>query len=329
MDMTHRNHLFAWLRPLAALPLLFLVACGDGDDDGTTRSSEISTGEVLTEVRSFVDTSRGTRPNGSAPGRADRNVETRLWYAPEALASPACRGDRCKVVLLAHGFGGRTSRFDALARELAAVGYIVAAPSFPRTNQDAPGRHLNGLDDLDEQPGDLSFVLDSLNAADADRDDPLHGRIDGSASGAVGHSLGGATVVAATRTECCGDPRITASALVAPVAQLVEVFFGEPWTTSGPPTLVIGGSADPVVSPASLNDFYDATLPPRLRLEVSGANHVDLIENFAATPDPHLAPTVSALKAFFATYLGGEEGEIEPVFAALANEGNVTRFDLE
>jgi predicted dienelactone hydrolase len=313
---------------LIAIVLALVAACGDGDHNGVAGESQIAASDVRTEVRHLVDTSRVTPPNGSAPGLSERDIATRLWYAPQPLAAPACRGKRCKVVLLAHGFGGRTSRFDALARQLAAVGYLVAAPSFPRTNQDAPGGHLNGLDDLSAQPGDLTFVLDSLAAAAADPQDPLHGRVDTGDSGAVGHSLGGATVVAATRTDCCGDARIAAAALVAPVPQIVEPLIGEAWSGSGPPTLVIGGSVDPIVSPASLAAFYDAILPPRLQLEVSGGNHVDLIENYLAAPDPHLAPTAEALRAFFDTYLGGAADEIAPAFAALEAAGNPVRLDL-
>lgn len=109
--------------------------------------------------------------------------------------------------------------------------------------------------------------------------------------------------------------------------QLVAGFLGEPWSSAGPPTLVIGGSRDPVVSPASLVDFYDAILPSRLQLEVTGADHVNLIESFRVEPDPLLAPTVAALEVFCDAYLGNEH-EIAAAFAALDAAGHPVRLDF-
>ena len=58
---------------------------------------------------------------------------------------------------MAHGYGGFTGRFDRFARGLAEQGYIVAALTFPLTNQSAPG----GLQiaDFVNQPADVSFVI--------------------------------------------------------------------------------------------------------------------------------------------------------------------------
>src|SRR5262245_30298300 len=124
---------------LAAL----LLSCGDGDG-GSTSPSSVALNEVLEEERTFIDASRPTRANGTAPASDQRTLVTRLWYAPIPVAAPACDDRRCALAVLAHGWGGRTSRFDAIARALASHGYIVAAPTFPLTNEDAPGGHLNG-----------------------------------------------------------------------------------------------------------------------------------------------------------------------------------------
>src|SRR4030095_14966341 len=88
------------------------------------------------------------------------------------------------------------------------------------------------------------------------------GRIDSGRIGAVGHSLGGATVLGLTRRPCCHDDRIGASALVAPVTALVEAFFGGYPSPEGPALLVVNGSLDPVVPPHVSRELSRQTTPP-------------------------------------------------------------------
>jgi dienelactone hydrolase len=296
-----------------------IAACGGGDD-GASLPSSAAVGEVLQEERTFVDAARPTRANGEAPASDHRTLVTRLWYAPTSLEAPACQRGRCAVVLLAHGFGGRTSRFNAIARSLAAVGYVVVAPAFPLTNQDTPGGHLNGLNDVVQQPGDVSVVIDELLQANEERDDPLFRRIDGERVGAVGHSLGGTTIIAATRSSCCIDARIDATVLVAPAAIGVEPFFGEAPRSEGPPTLVVNGTDDPLISPASSREYAQSVDPPWYFLAIRDVGHVFLIEN-VGDPLPPLHVTERAARAFFDEYLGGADGGTRAALQELAAEG--------
>jgi dienelactone hydrolase len=296
-----------------------LVSCGDGEG-GSAAPASIGVDEVLEEERTFIDASRPTRANGSAPASDQRTLATRLWYAPMPVAAPACAGRRCALVLLAHGWGGRTSRFDAIARALASHGYIVAAPSFPLTNEDAPGGHLNGLTDASEQPRDLSFIVDELLAAAADRQDPLYQRIDAERIGAVGHSLGGATVIGATHAVCCIDPRFDAAVLVAPATFLVSGSFG-PTTGYGPPMLTVNGHDDPLVSPSSSRAYARSLAPPTYYLEVADVGHVFLIEN-VGEPLPPLHVTARAAQAFLDEYLGGLKGATAAALEELVAEGH-------
>lgn len=313
---------------LAALALLlFAGGLGCGNGDGGSGAERVAPEAIASETRTFVDTSRATPPNGTYPGAPDRTIEVRLWYAPEAPRSPACADGGCALVLLAHGFGGSTLRFDAIARDLAGRGYVVAAPRFPLTNEAAPGGHLNGLGDLVAQPGDLSFVVDRLLAAAAESGDPLSGRIDGERIGAVGHSLGGAAVIALTRLACCTDPRVDAVVGVAPAAFIVAGVFGEEIAREGPPMLNVSGSADPVVRPDLVRALHEEIAPPRLLLEIAGANHVNMIEN-TGPPSPMIVPTGEAAAAFFATYLGGEVDGLAASFDELAADGHAVDVDL-
>jgi pimeloyl-ACP methyl ester carboxylesterase len=309
---------------LAALLLLVAVTWAACGSDGSGPTS-ISPDQVLTLDLTLVDSSRATPPNNGYPGAATRTLETRIWFAPEPLSgAPACDGSACALILLAHGYGGSTARFDEVGRSLAASGYIVAAPAFPLTNDQAPGGHIPGLADAVRQPGDLSFVIDALGPVHA----PLRSRIDFERIGVVGHSLGGTTVLALTRRPCCTDPRVRASAVVAPVTALVEAFFGGYPEPAGPPVLVVNGREDPVVPPDVSRELYGSVTGPRALLVLNDASHSDLIEDFG--PEELLAPTEELLRAHFDRHLGAgrELPSLEDVLSDLGAKGNEVASDL-
>ncbi len=314
---THRDQGAAIALPLLILAL-GLAACGDSASGPAQPFSE----EILAEERVLVDEARPTRPNGDYAGAPTRMIPTRLWYRLDAPSdAPACGRGGCSLVLLAHGFGGSTARFDAYARALALAGYVVAAPTFPLTNERAPGGIVKGLSDVTQQPGDLSFTVDELLAAAGDPADPLHGRLDRRrAIGLVGHSLGGATAAAATRSACCTDARIAADVLVAPAVGLVESVFETTLSTAGPATLVVNGTLDTAI-PVEVSRVWWATLEsPAAFLAVPGAHHGDLIEN-SGDPSPFLDPTERASIGFFDAFLGGDRGALDTAFAGLREEG--------
>src|SRR4029434_9154289 len=58
-----------------------LVSCGDGEG-GSAAPASIGVDEVLEEERTFIDASRPTRANGSAPASDQRQVATALGGAP-------------------------------------------------------------------------------------------------------------------------------------------------------------------------------------------------------------------------------------------------------
>ncbi|OCC02574.1 hypothetical protein BA190_23025 [Labrys sp. WJW] len=141
------------------------------------------------------------------PG-GERPLQTRLWYPTDARGpltsiggregsfpginvaenAPPAAGSH-PLVLLSHGFGGSWRNLNWLAAELAGRGYIVAAPDHPGTTT-ADKRPEQAVR-LWERPHDLSRVLDAVST-----DPGLAGPIEAGRIAAIGHSLGGWTVMA-------------------------------------------------------------------------------------------------------------------------------------
>ena len=309
----------------ALLLAAFALGCSDGGSSSAP-DAPLPVDSVQSEVRTLVDGTRTTPAKPGFAGAADRTLATRLWYAPEAPRSSACGRHGCAMVVLAHGFGGSTMRFDAYGRYLAARGYVVAAPSFPLTNDQAPGGSSTGLPDLVSQPGDVSFVIDQMLAASADPADVLHDRVDGARIGVMGHSLGGATVAALTRLDCCTDPRVGAVIAVAPAMYVIDLFASGAVRAAGPPTLSLTGDLDTAVPSHFVRTFFDGIDPPRIYVQLVGATHVNLIENYG-DPSPLLVPTEEASAAFLASYLSGDDGDLAPTFDALAGAGETVDAD--
>ncbi len=311
------------------VPVLFLglvlFACG-GDDDTMSRPSEVALEDVLTDSRALVDTSRPTRDNGDFPGADDRLIETRLWFAEFALSRPACGSRGCALVVLAHGFGGSTARFDAIGRRLAAAGYVVAAPTFPLTNESAPGGFFRALGDVVEQPADLSFVIDALLTANDEVGDVLYRRIDDRRVAVLGHSLGGATAIALTRSVCCTDQRVGAAVLVAPVVGVAEGSFDGPLNLDGPPTLTLFGAEDPIVPPESAAAFRNDIAPPKVYVELKGGGHVLVIEATETRLDPLLEETALIVSAFLDETLGKARG-VAKAATSLTARGHLVEID--
>jgi predicted dienelactone hydrolase len=308
----------------ALLLLATALGCGDGGGTGAP-AAPLPEDSIQSEVRTLVDSTRPTPANAGYASAPDRTLATRLWYAPAAPHATSCGRHGCALLVLAHGFGGNTIGFDSYARALAARGYVVAAPTFPLTNADAPGGFQTGLADIVSQPGDVSFVIDRMLAASADPGDVLHGRIDGTRIGVMGHSLGGATVAALTRLDCCTDPRVGAVVAVAPAVYVMDLFASGALHAGGPPTLCLTGDQDTAVPSSFVRGYFDAIDPPRVYVQLVGANHVNLIESFG---DPSLlASTEHASDAFLSEYLSGDDAELRSTFGALASAGNTVDAD--
>lgn len=122
-------------------------------------------------------------------GKAEASGENPAFVGTPAIRDAALDGKRHPLVMLSHGYGGSWRNLGWLAGELATRGYIVAAPNHPGTTtfDRSPTQAVR----LSERPQDLSRLIDKLLA-----DEHVGAAIDTDRIAAVGHSLGGWTVMA-------------------------------------------------------------------------------------------------------------------------------------
>ncbi|WP_416064333.1 alpha/beta hydrolase family protein [Rhizobium sp. ZK1] len=137
---------------------------------------------------------------------ADRPVHVSIWYPTVSDVTPVLLGETPAfigqpvirdaepmagphpLVVLSHGYGGSWRNLAWLAADLVEAGYVVAAPDHPGTTT-FDMRKPDAIE-LWKRPGDLSRTIHAL------LDNPdLAGGVASDRIAAIGHSLGGWTVV--------------------------------------------------------------------------------------------------------------------------------------
>jgi dienelactone hydrolase len=241
---------------------------------------------VTASVVTVTDHSRSTPATPGATGRAGRELVTHLYEPAGAGPFP--------LILFGHGLDGHPRKFTRLHRAWAAAGYVVAAPTFPVSNDRAPG----GADftDLAQQPGDLGFVLDTLLGPAS----PLQVPVDPGRIGAGGLSLGGATVYAFVYDDCCRDERVTA----AMVLDGNELGFS-PDLSAGPPLLLVHADLDPSLPYTNTAGHFAAARVPTGFLTLHLAAHAEPFED-TVSPADRLVETVTI--AWWDRWLGDDAG---------------------
>ena len=173
-------------------------------------------------------------------------------HVPEAGAAQP-------LIVFGHGFWGHPRKFTKLFARWVDAGYVVAAPAFPHTSDANPPPYL--LEDVANQPADVSFVLDELLARGLG--DP--GRI-----GVAGFSLGAETALAVALHPRHADPRVRAVVAVAGALTGTDLSTIE---LRPLPLLLVHGTGDETVGYAEAVKVYEAAHEPKELVALDGAGH--------------------------------------------------------
>jgi predicted dienelactone hydrolase len=232
---------------------------------------------------------------------------------PPADTTPSTVADGTfPLLVFAHGWEGSGASLLGPASRWAGAGYIVALPTFPLS------RHGIGSNvDTINQPGDISFVIDTL--LDDGNDDAVHlgGHIDADRIAVGGHSLGSATVFA-FQNSCCKDPRVKAIVAISGGPQPYSTGeYDEQFST---PMLLMHGAKDPGVTSAISQAVFDRMgMPGTMSFLLFGeGTHTS---HFAGEDGALLD---EALVRFLDDELGIEPGAFDGLEAEVAASGRGT-----
>lgn len=198
------------------------------------------------------------------------------------------------LIVFGHGFDGHPRKFTKLLAAWADAGYVVAAPAFPFTNDEFPGK--TDRDDIVNQPADVSFVIDEVLG-----DIELRGLVDPDRIGVGGFSLGGMTALAVGFNSRHRDPRPRAIAVLA--GRFWEGLGGS-YEMDSTPLLVLHGTEDSLVPFALGEEVYGAARPPKVLVTFEGARHHEEIED----GEGPLAAAVETTLAFWDLFLRDDLG---------------------
>ncbi|WP_446216733.1 alpha/beta hydrolase family protein [Micromonospora sp. IBHARD004] len=181
---------------------------------------------------------------------------------PVAIAAAPVAAGRFPVVVYSHGLRSLPELHAPLTTRWAAAGFVVAAPTYPRTN-------LRAADftraDVRNQPADGWRLIGHLVRLDARRGDPLAGHLAVDRIAAAGHSAGGFTTAGMFTS---GHSARLRSGIVLAGGGLAGSFAGPP-----APLLFVHGGADPIVPESVGRAAYARATGPAAFLSLPGQGH--------------------------------------------------------
>lgn len=192
----------------------------------------------------FVDTTRTTQSNKDFEGSPARYLPSTIWYPVMDDNRPS------PLVIYSHGFSSMRLGAKYLAQHLASYGFVVAAADYPLTNYNAPGGAM--IQDSINQPGDISFLINSMHRLNRDRAHVLFNLINTRTVGLVGRSLGGMVSTMAAYDPKRRDSRINA---VVSIAGPTSMFNRNYFKHTSIPFLMIASNTDAIV------DYKSNALP--------------------------------------------------------------------
>jgi predicted dienelactone hydrolase len=269
--------------------------------------------------RTFVDPARSSPARGGNPAATSRTIVTTVYYPTNVQPSsanptPAHVPGPLPLIVFAHGYEIDAAAYAPLLEDLAAGGFVVAAPDFPGTSTRYPGGATRS--DSLEEPADISFVISEMIGQSA-TPGPLSNLVDPAAIGDSGQSDGGVVAAAAAYNTCCIDPRIKASSILTGGA---FGFDGQWFPPGTPPVMFVHATADEVNPYGASTSMFAQAQSPKYLLTIDGGSHLQV---YVDPPwEEHVA---NAMLAFFDLYLKGDQAAAE----RLAGAGNQPGYSLQ
>ena len=241
-------------------------------------------------------------------GSPEKVGDNSAFYGTSVLRDAAPEMGEHPLLLLSHGYGGNWRNLNWLATEMVAQGYIVAAVDHPGTT--TFNKRPQDARELWRRPQDLQRAMVKIITAPS-----LAGKVDVQRIAAVGHSLGGWTVLelagarfdaARFQNDCRVNARLSACKLIHTLGiddaadrlaanegdpaikavvsldlGLARGFTPESLSQIAVPVLIMMAQADSDELPARLESGYLAEYIPvavRRVVSVEGATHFSFMQ---------------------------------------------------
>jgi dienelactone hydrolase len=272
---------------------------------------------VGVQLAQVIDPFRWTPARGTTPAHIGRILNTAYWYptagtpsgADNPFAAPV-RG-QFPLVVFAHGFDTNAATYRVLLHDIAAAGYVVAAPEFPISGIDGSGPARE--DDNINQPADLSAVITATTHWAGLAGNWLNGTVDVSRIAAVGHSDGGSTVAAMTLNSGYNDSRVKAAVVLAGAEMPMP--GGRYGVKATVPLLVEQGDHDPYNGYGYGYAVFADAHGPKAMLTTIGGLHITPVIGSGTQPE--------LVRACVVAFLDTQLRNSTEAFWTLAADGNV------
>lgn len=211
---------------------------------------------------------------GSQDENRQRELDILFWF-PEQLPDAG----QLPLLVFAHGLSGHPEEGTWLAEYLASYGYVVAAVKFPGTNRD----NMANLDlnDLVNQPGDVSHVIDVALGEVPGAPAQVVDRIDSERVFLAGHSFGGLTTFLSAYDSQLMDQRLKAAIMLAAAGgDFLDPLF---YQSRSLPMLLLHGDQDLMVDFATTSaEAFKRANTPRVLVNMLGGTHLGFSNRSAA-----------------------------------------------
>lgn len=195
---------------------------------------------------------------------------TGATYQTDAYRDVSVASGRFPLVVFSHGYSGFRDQSTFLTTRLASWGFVVAAADLPDNDLTAVLSGKSNKSDTADIAEQQQVI--TLMGNEAQGSGRFQGHIDMSRIAAVGHSLGGAL----SEALAAADPRVTT---FVGLAGATVGSFGQ--TTSGAasevpdkPGMLMGGTADQVVSPIGIVKAFLAMKSPKRLVTLHNFGHL-------------------------------------------------------